>query len=387
MNPENEGSEWSEAPWNAQKRAATASDYISWENMGLLLIARCGFDLVCSGTNTFEGPTKKIGREKPWSGICELFFDETNQAKELAAMKKKIINDPTRLLDVVITEVNNAETVGEVVLFLLNCQASLVDGELKRKIMVSCWNCIRVTQLLAERLCWSLGAYYITRPDGQRLMYNWGYPFVQEKSCVLDDVLDASGDGFVVRFAYANFTKGKYGSPGQLVFEPKSNNKFSYLFVDAHFEAEVRTTADGLCVADCLTIRSTGQDLFQMQRKIGTLQKELIVLNTKIYPREPQTWKLTLEICYIGGKRVAVAVPYNKWLEPNSRFVVEKTVPSSLRGYKFCYSNRWFLKSRMFQSKMEGTSVPPMDGCMTLANMYQRTKRLICVKTEPINEE
>ena len=63
--------------------------------------------------------------------ITGFFFDEESQREEYRELQEKILNDPTRILDIVQELLCNAESVAELCLVCYNLHMHVVTSELK----------------------------------------------------------------------------------------------------------------------------------------------------------------------------------------------------------------------------------------------------------------
>ena len=181
-------------PWLANKTAATNSNFYSYENVAMLFWSRCGFDLLTSTECVFGNSEKAIGSERPWSDLAFLFYDDKLQPYYVEAFQTMIHNDPTKVLDLWQAQLIKAESLSEVVLLLLNVQRYVTSGRIKKQMMLTGLNAIRVTQALSGRTIWRSGQYFVTRSTGQHIVLNLNFPCTWDKKPVKEEVHDSSGD-------------------------------------------------------------------------------------------------------------------------------------------------------------------------------------------------
>ena len=117
--------------WKALYRPAAESNYHSFENLSCIILARVGIDLLSQEEAVFQPASKLIGRERGWSEITGIFFDPESQREEYRELQEKILNDPTRLLDIVQELLCNAESVAKLCLVCHNLHMHVVTSELK----------------------------------------------------------------------------------------------------------------------------------------------------------------------------------------------------------------------------------------------------------------
>ena len=71
LNPHRVLNKTADYPWKAFRSPTVVFDYVGYEMLAHQMLARFGFDLLSVEQNVFVEPTKKIGKEKPWSGLTQ----------------------------------------------------------------------------------------------------------------------------------------------------------------------------------------------------------------------------------------------------------------------------------------------------------------------------
>ena len=386
LNPHNLLADMGDEPWLANRMPATSSDFYSYENFAMAFLSRCGFDLTTSMECVFGNSSKAIGKERPWSDLAFLFYDDKLQQDYVEAFQKVIHNDPTRILDLWQAQLIKAESLAEVLLLLVNVQRSVTAGSIKKQMMMTGLNAIRVTQALSGRNIWRNGQYFVTRSTGQYVVLNLNFPCTWDKKSIKEEVHDSSGDVFRLSAAFVNFSDGRKGSAAIPIMQPRMSNMFPYVFCGASFYATVRLSEDGLVTLDSNSIESTGND-FGIENPIANTNLDFLVWNSKFRPRGEEKWKLTYECVKINELTILVIIPFNPFTEPNRRFTKQRVSPHSLVGYKNAYKISWLNRLPMFAGPLKNSRMEPMDRALKLNGLFQRKKRGFDVKTEPSNDE
>lgn len=386
LNPHNLLSNMADEPWLANKTAATNSNFYSYENVAMLFWSRCGFDLLTSTECVFGNSEKAIGSERPWSDLAFLFYDDKLQPYCVEAFQTMIHNDPTKILDLWQAQLIKAESLSEVVLLLLNVQRYVTSGRIKKQMMLTGLNAIRVTQALSGRTIWRSGQYFVTRSTGQHIVLNLNFPCTWDKKPVKEEVHDSSGDIFKLSAAFVNFSDGRKGSAAIPIMQPRMANMFPYVFRGAAFYATVHLTEDGLVTLDSNTIESTVSD-FGIENPIANTNLDFLVWNCKLRPRGEEKWKLTFECVKMNELTILTIIPFNPFIEPNRRYIKQRVSPNCLVGYKNAYKLSWLNRLPMFAGPLKNSRMEPMDRALKLNGLFQRKKRGYDIKSEPLNDE
>ena len=385
LNPDGLLTGMGDEPWIANRMTGTTSDFFSHENISMQFFARCGFDLTTSMECVFGTTSKAIGKERSWGDLALLYFNENLQQEQIKEFQEVVQHDPTRILDLYQAQLQKAESLVDVLLLLVNTQRYVVNGPIKKQMMMVGLNTVRVTQALAERNIWNNGTYWVTRSLGQNAVLNLNYPFTWDKNPLNEEVLDSSGDAFCVSAAFANFTDGRKGSAAIAIMQPRMTNQYPYLFSNAFFYANVHMTRDGLVTFDGMSVESTGNDV-AAENPVANTNLEYIIWNSKYRPNGVEKWKLTFEVVKMDNLALLVVIPYHPFLEPARKYVKQRTSPTTLVGYKNAYKISWLTKLRMFAGPIKDSSMEPMDRVLKLGGLFQRKKRNVVVKTEPTEE-
>ena len=367
--------------WKACYQPAAASGINSFENLASIFLSRVGIDLLGCEMNVFEPASKLIGRDREWSEVIQFFFDPTQQPEEYRNVKRRITQDPTQLLNVFQCLLTNAESIAELSLICYNVLQNCVQSEIKSLMLFSIWSAIRWTQVMSNQIIWPLQTFQLAREEGPLKIVNVnGMPFTLHEKPLAKEMMDSSGDVFYMMWLECNFTSG---GVGMLAFTSRMGNVFPYLFKGGKFRATVSLTKEGLVAFDTGSIQTVGADFGDLELQLRKQRKRIIVHNSKYTPRMNEDWTLTMTTVDIGGRIVGVCTPYIEWLEPNAQFLHRKTVPSTLFGYKDCFSSDWLFRLPMVNAPMKGATLRPMDATLKRNNLFQRVKRKLDIKSEP----